>query len=322
MRFLGGDTQILQRLNARNFSALGARPNAGDFRLLDIGSSLEYNFLFFNLNDIDSGKLPRVAAKQAWFRQPAFRRAVSAAIDRDAIVRLVYDGRATALASQVTPANRLWVNPALRPPARDPAKARELLRQAGFSWNSGGRLVDPKGTPVEFTVLSSSSNTDRIQMASIIQEDLKQLGISLLVVPYEFRAMLDRILNTHDYDAAILGLGGGDVDPNSELNVWMSSGGTHLWDLGRPGPDTPWQAEMDSLMQRQIVTLRFDERKRLYDRVQEIVAEQLPVICLVSPHVLVGARTRVGNFRPAVLDHSTLWNAEQLYLREEKGPVR
>jgi len=67
-------------------------------------------------------------------------------------------------------------------------------------------------------------------------------------------------------------------------------------------------------MQQQMVTLDYAKRKHLYDRVQEIIAENVPVICLASPNILVAARDRVGNFRPAILDPYALWNIEQLYL--------
>jgi hypothetical protein len=49
--------------------------------------------------------------------------------------------------------------------------------------------------------------------------------------------------------------------------------------------------------------------------VQEILMQNLPLIPLVSPNVLVGARKELGNFRPALLDHYTLWNIEELYWR-------
>jgi len=60
-------------------------------------------------------------------------------------------------------------------------------------------------------------------------------------------------------------------------------------------------------------------RKRLYDRVQVLVAEDLPLIFLVSPNVLVGAHRSLGNFRPAVLDHHTLWNVEELFWRQKRS---
>jgi ABC-type transport system substrate-binding protein len=72
---------------------------------------------------------------------------------------------------------------------------------------------------------------------------------------------------------------------------------------------------MDRLMLRQMTSIDPAERKRLYDRVQEIVASELPIVPLVSPHILVGADRRLGNFRPAVLAPYTLWNVEQLFFR-------
>ena len=54
---------------------------------------------------------------------------------------------------------------------------------------------------------------------------------------------------------------------------------------------------------------------------QQIAAENLPLICLASPNILVAARKGLGNFQPAVLDHYTLWNVEQLYWRNPPAAV-
>ncbi len=266
---------------------------------------------FFNLNT--AGKLDGVSRKQAWFRQQAFRRAVSAALDRKGIARLVYQGRATPLGTHVTPGNKLWVNETLAAPARSPARARELLTAAGFSWNAAGALLDPAGAPVDFTIVTNAGNATRVKIATVVEDDLRQLGMRAQLVPIDNRALLDRVFESHDYEAAVMALGSGDVDPNSEMNVWLSSGPTHLWHLGQPAPATAWEKEIDDLMRRQLVTLDPRERKRLYDRVQALVAENLPLIPLVSPNLLVGARTGLGNFRPAILDHYVLWNADELF---------
>ena len=74
-------------------------------------------------------------------------------------------------------------------------------------------------------------------------------------MPLEFRAVLDRIFQTHDYEAAVPALGGGDVDPNSQMNVWLSSGSDHLWNIGQPHPTTAWEAEIDQLMEKQLSTM-------------------------------------------------------------------
>ena len=99
------------------------------------------------------------------------------------------------------------------------------------------------------------------------------------------------------------------------MNVWLSDGSMHLWNLSGK-PEDPWEEEIDRLMRLQMITLQYPKRRRLYDRVQQLVSENLPIICLSSPHVLVVATNRLGNFHPAVLRPYALWNAEFLYFRE------
>ncbi len=316
LNFMSRETDILNRVSFRNFELLRSDERTKNDQLRDVGPGLEYNFLFFNLGAVDAQKFPSIAKRQAWFRTTAFRQAVSAALDRDAIVRLIYGNHATPLWGHVSPGNRLWQNASLPHPPQSVDRARELLRGAGFRWNSEGTLVDSSGSTVEFSIVVSASSSERLQMATLIQDDLKQLGIRVQVISLEFRALLDRVLNSREYEACILGLGGGDVDPNSDLNVWLSSGASHLWSPGQQKPMTAWESEVDRLERLQMTTLDQHERKRLYDRVQQIAADNLPLICLVSPNVLVAARRNLGNFEPAVLDHNTLWNVEQLYWRK------
>lgn len=318
VRFQSGDTQIISGLTAENFAALEPQQTARHFKLYDAGPGLEYNFLMFNLND-DTGKYPDVARKQTWFRDLRFRQAISTAIDRAAIVRLVYHGRATPLSTHISPGDKLWFDSSIPAPIRSIPKARELLKSAGFSWNATGTLLDPTRQPVEFTILVSSSNAQRGRMATLIQDDVRQLGITAHVVPMEARAAADRVLNTHEYDATIMGIASGDTDPTSDTNIFLSSGGTHLWHLGEKTPATPWEAKMDRLLEQQLVTLDYDRRKKLYDRALDIEATELPLIYLVAPNVLVGAQDGLGNFHPAVLEQYTFWNAEELFWRTPAG---
>lgn len=318
--FQAGDTQMISRFDARNFSVLARPPHAERYRLVDVGPGVEYTFLFFNLNDVDATALPAVAAKQRWFKDVRVRRAVSAALDRDAMVRLVYHGRATPLWWHVSPGNPRWFNASLPRPPRALDHARSLLREAGFSWTPQGVLVDATGETVAFTIMTNASSGPRVQLATLIQEDLRALGMRVTVAPLEFRAVVDRVVRTHDYDASILGLGGGDIDPNPEMNVWLSSGNNHLWHPEQTTPATAWEAELDQLMREQLITRAPRDRKALYDRVQAIVASELPIIGLVSPNILAGAMLQLGNFRPSILPSHTLWNADELYWRDIPRP--
>src|SRR6267378_3299349 len=169
LRFQSGETDIISRLGAENFAVL-ARQQRG-YTMADAGPGLEYNFLFFNLNDLGDKTAPETARKQKWFRDVQFRQAVSAAVDREAIVRLVYQGRGAALWGPVTPGNRRWIDAKVVHQPRSLDKARQLLREAGFTWTSGASgdsaLIDAEGKPVEFSILTSSSNADRTKMATL-----------------------------------------------------------------------------------------------------------------------------------------------------------
>jgi peptide/nickel transport system substrate-binding protein len=317
LRFQSGETDIVTRLGAENFSVLSRQ--ARGYSMADAGPGLEYNFLFFNLSDAGTKTSPEAARRQEWFRDVRFRQAISAVVDRQAIVRLVYQGRGAALWGPVTPGNKRWANTEIKHPARSLERARDLLRQAGFFWKDGSggdqMLVDQHSSPVEFSILTSASNADRTKMATLIADDLKQLGIRAQVVPLEFRSVLDRVNQTKNYDACVLGLASFDADPNSDINVWLSSGGTHLWNPSQAHPATSWEAEIDQLMEQQLVAKTFEERKKSYDRVQQILDENQPFIFLATPDILVGAKDNVGNFRPTVLEPYALWNVENLFLR-------
>lgn len=315
IRFQAGDTDVVDRISADNYEVLERDRKQRGLRLQDLGPGLEYNFLFFNLNNLKARSLPGVERKQGWFGDVRFRQAVSSAIDREGIARLVYKGRATPLWGPVTQGNRFWLNQAIPHLPRSLERARELLKSAGFSWRSNGSLIDSRGQDVEFTIIASSSNAERLKMAAIIQDDLKGLGINVQVVPLDYRALVDRVFKTFDYDACLLRIASGDADPNSDMNVWVSNGSTHLWNLGQSRPSTPWEARIDALMAQQTTALKYEERKRMYDEVQKIVAENLPMIFLASGNILVGAKEAIGNFHPAILDPYTIWNIEELYIK-------
>ncbi len=317
LKFQSGETDMISQLGAENFSVLSRQQNG--YTVADAGPGLEYNFLFFNLNDLGEKASPELQRKQKWFREVKFRQAVSAAADRDAIVRLVYQGRGAAIWGLVTPGNKRWGDTNLPRPARSLDRARALLKEAGFSWSTGpngeSTLQDSGRKPVEFSILTSSSNADRAKMAALLQDDLKQLGMRVQVVPLEFRSLLDRVTQSKEYDACVMGIASYDADPNSDINVWLSSGGTHLWNPSQARPATQWEAEIDRLIEDQMSAHTFDQRKKLYDRAQEILAEYQPMIFLASPDILAGAKNSLGNFRPAALEPYVLWNVEQLYLK-------
>jgi ABC-type transport system substrate-binding protein len=75
-------------------------------------------------------------------------------------------------------------------------------------------------------------------------------------------------------------------------------------------------------MEQQLEAPQYEQRKKAFDRVQEILADNQPMIFLASPDILVGAKNSIGNFHPAALEPYVLWNVEQLYFRSTSGSGR
>ena len=199
-RFVSGDLDLLSRLNPKAVAYLTSRGTPVD----DLGPGLEYNFVCFNTTS---------GPQAAWLARPEFVRALSLAVDRESLARLVFRGRAAPLWGHVSPGNQLWFHRSLARPARNVAAAQRLLASAGFR-EVGGVLQDSSGRPVAFSVLVSGSSPERQQMAAMLREDWKELGIAMTPVALEFRTLIERVMTSRQFEACLLGLGGGDADPN------------------------------------------------------------------------------------------------------------
>jgi peptide/nickel transport system substrate-binding protein len=242
-----------------------------------------------------------------------FRRAISAAINRNDMIRLVYHGYAHPAVGPVSAANKLWFNAKLNALQYDRQLALKLLQQDNFRLD-GNILRDSAGNAVEFALITNAGSKTRALIGTMVQQDLMKIGIRLNFVPMEFRSLIERITRTQQYEACLLGLTNVEVDPNSQMNVWMSSGTHHAWNPGQTKPVTPWEAQIDELMQLQHTSVDTAARKRAFDRVQELAAEEQPIVYLVHPDVLVAISPLVRNALPSPLPPHLYWNIENLAL--------
>jgi len=213
--------------------------------------------------------------------------------------------------------NPTWYNPAVPRFGFDPPRARQLLAAAGLADRNGdGVLEDAAGRPCEIVLHTNLGNPARARMAELIQDDLRQVGIRLVLQPLPFPVLEHKINQTFDYESALLGLSGGGLDPAAHLNVLKSDNLMHQWFPRQPRPATAWEARLDALMDAQMRTLDFAERKRAFDEVQQILAEQLPLIGTVTPLRYAAARADLGNLRGSALTpYSLTWNVEELYFQ-------
>ncbi len=259
------------------------------------------------------------AKKMRWFSNLKFRQAMQHAIDRPSIIKSIYAGRAELAHGYVSTALKRWHNDAVPKYAFDPARARALLKEIGIEDRNGdGTLEDAQGNLIEFELNTNVGNNTREKVAIFVQSDLKKLGIKLNYRPVDFNALVSKIDDTFDYDCILLGLGGGGTDPASSLNVLKSDGFTHFWFPQQKNPATPWEARVDKLMNDQLKTLDFAQRKKLFDEVQATMSTELPFIYTVAQHNFAAYRADLQNVRPTVLSsYRVTWNAEELYLKKK-----
>jgi peptide/nickel transport system substrate-binding protein len=306
LRFKRGELDLINTIDSDYFDRLAA---SSPHLAHDAGPTLDSDFMWFN--QVASAPIPEY--KRAWFRDTNFRRAISQAINRDDLSRVVFNGHAQPAVGPVSPANKFWFNNRLKPEPYRPDAARQRLQAGGFHLQNGA-LFDNDGHPVEFSIVTNAGNKSRERMAVMVQEDLGKIGIKVNVVTLDFPSLIERISQKFNYEAAILGFRNVDLDPNSQMNIWLSAAEDHAWNPQQKSPDTPWEAEIDRLMHAQASTADPKKRKESFDRVQEIVAEQAPIIYLVNQNALSAVSSIVEGASPGILHPQTFWNAERLTL--------
>jgi peptide/nickel transport system substrate-binding protein len=312
-RLIAGECDLVMNLGAANTSLLEKYSQQRNLQLTDLGASLDSVSLLFQLG----GERERASPA---LRDERVRAAIARVVDRESIVRLVYRGRALPMTSHVSPGRRYWHNDKIARTRATAAIVRAELAKSGYRYDAEGMLLGRDGARIQLTLIVNSSNPAYAQIATIVAADLKQIGIGVQVSPLEFRSFVDRVMTKRDFDLAVMPLRSSAADPMSDMNILLSSGPMHLWNPAQKSPATQWEAEIDRLMRQQAATADPAARKRSFDRVQAIMAEQNPMIPLVSPHTLVASRKGLGNFRPSVLPNAALWNADELYWAAPPSP--
>lgn len=298
--------------------------NPSGYRLWNMGPRFSTTFLFFNQNLA----APIPDARKAWFRDPAFRQAVARAVDRQTIIQSVYNGLAFAQHSCISEANRVFHDStAVTVYPYDLEAAAGILAEAGYTRGADGMLRDPRGVEVAFELTTNANNNERVRMATVIAESLKKLGMNVTVSPMEFNALVDRLDNSLQWEACIMGLTE-SLDPHNGSNIWRVEGELHMFNQRprTPSPDAsaeikeghrrqleawkrgvqPWEREIEELMARGSVTIDPVERRRIYARMQTVVSRDLPMIYTVAPAALYASRDRIDGIEPSPIGSTAM----------------
>lgn len=313
-----GTIDIADRIRANDFSEF--TKGQSDVRGFDAGPGLGVDHIIFNQNANAPDGLPLSnATKRTWFANKKFRQAIASAIDRDSIAKVTLQGLASPIYGIVSPGNRVWLSPSLKKIDYDLKASEQLLAETGFKkagTPDAPVLTDAQNNVVEFTLLVPAENEQRKLMAAIVQEDLAKLGIKLQVVPLENKDVSERLIKTYDYDAILFGFAITDVEPSSLASFLLSNGSNHQWQPKQKSPATAWEARIDELFYQQAIERDQQKRLDLYTEIQSIFREELPVIPLVSRHVVTASNKKIGNFAPSCITPYSLWNIEDIFIKQ------
>lgn len=320
LNFQTGNLDMLDDVKPPDVPILRRDEEKRGYRVYDLGPGMRQSMFWFNLNPGrgPDGK-PLVAPyKLRWFQDVRWRKAMAHAVDREGIIRTVFDGLAEPQYGPETPANKLWYNPGCVRYDYDLKKAAAYLDAMGLRDRDGdGVREDAQGRKVEFTMITNTGNDLRELIGNIIKDDLAKIGVKMTFSPIEFNTLVVKIDSEYSYECCLLGVGGGDPDPSAGTHIWLSSGRMHQWFPNQTTPATAWEARIDKLMNLQATTLDRDARKAYFDKIQYIISDQAPYVYLVIPRVFVAASAKFENLTPTVLEHRLLWNIEEAWLRKE-----
>jgi peptide/nickel transport system substrate-binding protein len=305
------------------FSLLKREEERGNFEIFNGGPSLGTNFIAFNLNQGSRNGQPLVnPVRSAWFNTVEFRQAVSYGIDRQTMINNIFKEMREPQTSPIPVPSPFYAPPeaGIRTYPYDPEKAKELLLSAGFQYNANGELEDADGNRVRFTLITNSGNKIRESIGAQIKQDLGKLGIQVDFQPLAFNVLVDRLTDSLDWEAFVLGLTGG-LEPNGGANVWLLDGALHAFNQQAGPGQTPLEGWQAADWERRIADLYIeaaqvtDEEARyeLYKETQQITQEYLPFIYLINNLSLSAVRDRVQGLKYTAIG-GALWNIQELTL--------
>ena len=300
LRYLSGQIDTYGP-RAEEVSALEdkAKNHELDITVQKIGVDTGSLFFSFNRNPRHYVKGGATNPKLEWFTDLKFLQAMAHMIDKQSMIDLVFHSLAEPAVADISPENKIFANPNLKDYDYDPKLAADMLEAAGYHLAKPGVRTDPKGNRLEFDLTTNTGSPERNEMCTIFKQDLESLGIKVNYRPLEFTTLVDKLDSSFDWDCVLIGFTGG-VEPNDGANFYRSSGNLHIWDPNQPKPVTPWEAEIDTLLDQGASEMDPNKRAPYYWKIQQILHDQLPILETVRQQRYASWKNSLQNYQPKV----------------------
>jgi peptide/nickel transport system substrate-binding protein len=243
--------------------------------------------------------------KNPLFADVRVRRALTHAIDKREIIDVVLLGLGEPAAVPYKPGT-IWHDDTIADLDYDPDEARALLAEAGWQDTDGDGLLDRDGQPFSFKILTNQGNEQRLNAATVIQHRLGKIGIHVDVRVIEWSAFINEFIDKRKFDAVLLGW---SLDPDPDQYI--------IWHSSKTGPKefnfvSYSNAEVDELLEKGRRSFDPAERKRDYDRFQQVLVDEQPYTFLYYSESLPAVHCRFHGIDPAPAGIS--YNFERWYV--------
>jgi peptide/nickel transport system substrate-binding protein len=284
-RFLSGETDFFEQLRLENMPDVAKHPELRTKQ----NHGLQYSFMQFNLRDPANNARPHPI-----FGNRELRRALTMATDRVQVVRSVYD---TLALPALGPTVRAYhtTDPNLTQIPFDLPRARQILDSLGWRVASSDGMRARNGRPLEFTLSVPNSSKLRVQMAVLLQEQLRQAGVKVDVEQINFPVLMEKE-RKRGFDAAI-GTWNTQPSPGAVRGSWGTGGARSSSGNNYGSYENPiFDAYVDSALSA------FDpaKRKALFTKAYETIIQDAPAIWLAEPIQTAGyhSRLQLATMRP------------------------
>ncbi|MCL6551839.1 MAG: peptide ABC transporter substrate-binding protein [Firmicutes bacterium] len=246
-----------------------------------------------------------------WLRDKRVRQALAHGINREEFSQKLFYGK-QPVAHTWLPERHEAFNPQVKKYPYDPARARQLLAEAGFVPGPDGILRDARGRRVELTIMTTAGNAVREQIQQIMKEQLRQIGIDLRIDNRPASVLFGQVTRQRQF-------------PHMVMYAWLMTPESlphFFWHSNQvPTPQNNWEgsnypgwrhAENDRLCDAAAQEIDAAKRIELIKRQQEIWAEELPAIPLYFRLSLTTAHKRLAPVKPAGLAGTYInWNSHE-----------
>ncbi|HYG74138.1 MAG TPA: peptide-binding protein [Planctomycetota bacterium] len=267
IRIVQDDTVALQMLQAGDLDLLSLNKSQAKDKSADPKFTSRFNI---NVSVANVYRYIGWNARLPMFGNPKVRKALTMLVDRQRVIDDIYRGYALPLHGPSHPDSPNYtpeINKFAVP--YDPAAAAKVLAEEGWKDTNGDNVLDKDGKPFKFNLLFASGSPQYEQLANLVKNTFAQVGIEVIVAPLEWTVFIQKIERLQ-FDACILGWRLGLEDDPYQL--WHSSqtgekASNHCGFVNK---------EADRLIEMGRRELNEEKRRKIFQRFQQIIAEQQP----------------------------------------------